>query len=66
MFTLVNKLLLYALVFSDCHKLVLMVLKTTIPRTQPKEITYRDYRQFDSAKFKNELKNVPTKGNIEI
>ena len=27
---------------SDCHKLILTVLKTTVPRSQPKEITYRD------------------------
>ena len=50
---------------SDCHKLVLTVLKTTVPRSQPKEITYRDYKQFDSSKFKNELKNVLTKENID-
>ena len=24
---------------SDCHKLVLTVLKTTVPKSQPKEIT---------------------------
>ena len=29
---------------SDCYKLFLTVLKTTVPRTQPKEITYRDYK----------------------
>ena len=49
---------------SDCHKLVLTVLKTTVPRSQPKEITYRDYKQFDSSKLKIELKNVLTKENI--
>ena len=49
----------------DCHKLVLSVLKTTVLRSQPKEITYRDYKQFDSSKFKNELKNVLTKENID-
>ena len=49
---------------SDCHKLVLTVLKTTVFRSQPKEITYRDYKQFGSSKFKNELKNVLTKENI--
>ena len=27
---------------SDCHKLVLAVLKTTVPRSQSKEITNRD------------------------
>ena len=38
--------------FSDCHKFVLTVLKTTVLRSQPKEITYRDYKQFDYSKFK--------------
>ena len=48
----------------DFHNLALTVLKTTVSRSQPKEITYRDYNQFDSSKFKNELKNVLTKENI--
>ena len=43
---------------SDCHKRVLTVLKTTVPRNQPKETTYRDYKQFDRSKFKEELRNV--------
>ena len=38
---------------SDCHKLVLTVLKTTVPRSPPKEITCRDYKQLDPSKFKN-------------
>ena len=50
---------------SGCHKLVLTVLKTTVPRSQPKEITYRDYKQFDPSKFKKELENVLTKENID-
>ena len=50
---------------SDCHKLVLTVLKSTVPRSQPKEITYRDCKQFDSSKFKNKLKNILTKENID-
>ena len=50
---------------SDCHKLVLTVLMTTVPRGKPKEITYRDYKQFDPSKFKKELKNVLTKENID-
>ena len=65
MFTLFNKLFLYALVFSGCHKLVLTILKTTVPKSQPKETSYRDYKKFDSSKFKNELKNVLTKENID-
>ena len=50
---------------SDCHKLFLTVLKTTLPRRRPKEITCRDYKQFDSSKSKKELKNVLTKENID-
>ena len=49
---------------SDCHKLVLTVLKTSIPKGNPREITYRDYKKFDSLKFNNELKNVLTIENI--
>ena len=50
---------------SDCHKFFLTVLKTTFPRRKPKEITCRDYKQFDSSKSKKELKNVLTKENID-
>ena len=32
---------------------------------RPKEITYRDYKQFDPSKFEKELKNVLTKENID-
>ena len=45
---------------SDCHELALTVLKTAAPRSQPKEITYRDCKQFDSSKFKKELKKKVT------
>ena len=45
---------------SDCHELALTVLKTTAPRSQPKEITYRDCKQLDSSKFKKELKKKVT------
>ena len=31
---------------SDCHNLALTVLKTAVPRSQPKEIPYRGYKQF--------------------
>ena len=44
---------------------LLMVLKTSASRSQPKEITYRDYKQFDSSKFKIEPENVLTKENID-
>ena len=31
---------------SDCHNLALTVLKTAVPRSQPKEIPCRVYKQF--------------------
>ena len=51
--------------FSDCHKFVLTILKRRVPRSQPKQIAYRKYKQFDSSKFKNKLKSVLTKENID-
>ena len=65
MFTLFNKFLLYALIFQTVIRFVLTVLKTIVPRSRLKEITYRDYKQFDSSKFNNKLKNVLTKENID-
>ena len=50
---------------SDCHKLVLTVLKMSIPKGNPRQITYRDYKKFDSLKSNNELKNVLTIENID-
>ena len=50
---------------SDCHKVVWTVLKTNIPKGNPRQITYRDYNKFDSLKFNNELKNVVTIENID-
>ena len=41
---------------SDCHKLVLTVLKASIPEGNPRQICY--YKKFDSLKFKNELKKM--------
>ena len=32
---------------SDCHKLVLTVLKTTFSKNRPKELFYRDYKKFN-------------------
>ena len=40
---------------SDCHKLVLSVFKTTFSKTGPKEMMYRDYKNFDQDIFPQEI-----------
>ena len=50
---------------SDCHKLILTVLKTSIPKGSPRQITYRDHKKFNFLKFNSDLKNALTKGNID-
>ena len=43
---------------SDCHKLVLSILKTTFSKNKPKELFYRDYKKFNFFDFNDELKNI--------
>ena len=40
---------------SDCHKLVLSVFKTTLSNAGPKEMMYRDYKNFDQDIVSQEL-----------
>ena len=49
---------------SDFHKLVLTELKTSITKSKPQKITYRDYKSFDSVRFNDELKYVLVKEEI--
>ena len=42
---------------SDCHKMIVTVLKTTFKKAKPKEVTYRCYKQFDKCVFKKDLKH---------
>ena len=42
---------------SDFHKLVLSVLKTTFCKSKPKEIIYRNLKNFEEESFNQELKN---------
>ena len=42
----------------DFHKLVLTVLKTSITKSKPQKITYRDCKNFDFVRFNDELKYV--------
>ena len=41
---------------SDCHKLFLSVFKTTFSKTLPKDMMYRDYKNFDQDIFTQELR----------
>ena len=36
---------------SDCHKMIITVLKTTFNKAKPKEITYRCYKDFNNDVF---------------
>ena len=41
---------------SDCHKMIVTVLKTTFEKKKPKEIIYRCYKKFDKLFFREELR----------
>ena len=41
---------------SDFHKMVITVLKSTFSKKKPKEIIYRDYKNFNADVFKSDLK----------
>ena len=41
---------------SDFHKLIVTVLKTGIPKQQPKTVIYRNYRNFDENRFRYDLR----------
>ena len=42
---------------SDFHKMVVSVLKYTFQGSGPKELVYRDYKNFDTVIFKRELED---------
>ncbi len=42
---------------SDFHKMAITVMKTTFAKLKPKEVTYRNYKEFDDNNFKNDLIN---------
>ena len=43
---------------SDFHKLTVTVLKTTFRKMPPKIVKYRNYKQFSSANFYQELRSI--------
>ena len=48
---------------SDFHKLVVTVMKTTYKKSQPKIITYRDYKYFNNDGFREALLQIKSNGN---
>ena len=40
---------------SDCHKMVVTVLKTTFPKAKPRTIVYRDYSSYSAEEFGRDL-----------
>ena len=49
---------------SDCHKMVVTVLKTTFTKAKPKEIFYRSYKNFNNISFRENLRNELSYGNV--
>ena len=43
---------------SDCHKMIVTVLKTTFQKAKPKEIVYRSYKNYNEYAFRNDLSHV--------
>ena len=43
---------------SDFHKLVITVLKTSFDKNKPCEILSRDYKNFNSESFNEDLQNI--------
>ena len=50
----------------DFHKLVLTVLKSILQKNKPKEVIYRDYKNFDSFLFHDEAKKVMDLDKINL
>ena len=42
---------------SDFHKMIITVMKSTFTKLKPKEVTYRNYKEFDEYLFKKDLTN---------
>ena len=53
---------------SDCHKMVVTVLKTTFPKAEPRIISYRDYSTYCPENFGQDLQrnlNIVEKGEYQ-
>ena len=50
---------------SDLHKLVLSVFKATFSKSKPKEITYRNLKNFEEESFNQKLRNNVINNSIK-
>ena len=53
---------------SDCHKMVVTVMKTTFPKADPRIITYRDYSLYSADDFAKDLQrnlSIIEEGNYQ-
>ena len=48
---------------SDCHTMVLILMKTNYPNAKPRKLFYRNYKNFSNAGFNNDLKLTPLTNN---
>ena len=51
---------------SDFHKLVVTVLKSTFPKSPPKIITYRTYKNFSNDLFRGDINSLLRKKNMTL
>ena len=51
---------------SDFHKLLVTVLKSTFPKSPPKIITYRSYKNFSNDLFRGDLNFLLIKENMTL
>ena len=57
----------YELGDSDCHKMIVAILRSHIPRIQNKNIFYRSFKNFNKNMFLKELKQIlHTKFDISV
>ena len=51
---------------SNCHKLVLTVLKTTFSKKNPKELFYQDYKKPNFSDFDDDLKTIFSRNTVVL
>ena len=50
---------------SDFHKMIITVMRTTFPKSEPHVITYRDCSKFNNDNFKRDLENELKKHSFQ-